>query len=713
MAPIPASPPANDSSAHAARKASPGSGGGGMQIGRLLMGALLLTVAAAASGVLTLQQISRVSVPGCGPGSACGQLAASVWGKVPFVDWPVSFLGLAYFLSLLVAWIAVRGREGAAMRWVIRAGALASVVFVGVMVNKGLICPYCLGAHIANLLFVAMVELTGRGMPRALRISTPVGQGLSAAAIMFFGGTLAIAVTNQQVAKVAAKKQEAEFAATTRALLEAQQAAAARQQTAEKPPVQPGPEVVPVATTPEVRPEVAPTPVAVQQPVTPPPVAPVTPPPVTPAVTPQPAQAAAGAMVNPGTSFTGRARWGPEKAAVRIVMFTGYQCTDCKAMDGQVKQVLARWPGQVSFSPKHFPMSNMCNPHMPTNMHANACWAARAAETAGILGGFEGFLRMHNWLYEQGGSFTDQTFPPALQQLGFEPNGFQAMMMSPETERRVKSDIEEGMRYGLGQTPMVFINGVELKGWNAPNSLVRAVEILMATNPSPQGPEFDRPPNAGDKAVTDWREFTAQAWPSRTQPWAMGPATAPVKIQVFGDFQEPNTGDVDRIIREAMIGRDDIRYEFRYYPADQSCNPALPRNIYPLGCRAARAAEAAGQLGGPDVYWRMHEWLFFSQKQFSDENLRKFATSLGLNADALMTTMNTPQVNQAIQGDISIAQRLGMPSIPRVYINGKLVARWNLANEFVIERIIEEAAVPPPDPRPDPSQLPGLPPLPR
>jgi protein-disulfide isomerase len=166
-----------------------------------------------------------------------------------------------------------------------------------------------------------------------------------------------------------------------------------------------------------------------------------------------------------------------------------------------------------------------------------------------------------------------------------------------------------------------------------------------------------------------------------------------VKIQIFGDLQEPSTAQIDRTVRDAMAGREDIRYEFRYFPADQSCNPHVQRSPYPLGCKAARIAEAAGQLGGPDVYWRMHDWLMSNQQQFTDANLRAFAPTIGLSPDVLLATTESTQVSEAIAGDVSIGQRLHITSIPRVSVNGKLVARWNLTGEFIMARVIEEAAM--------------------
>ena len=48
----------------------------------------------------------------------------------------------------------------------------------------------------------------------------------------------------------------------------------------------------------------------------------------------------------------------------------------------------------ASLAIRHFPMCKACNPHA-LDLHPNACWAARAAEAASIVGGDAAFWRMH------------------------------------------------------------------------------------------------------------------------------------------------------------------------------------------------------------------------------------------------------------------------------------------------------------------------------
>jgi protein-disulfide isomerase len=654
------------------------------------LGIAALGVAIFASGALALEHVWGVSLPGCGAGSACARLAASFWGKVPGTDWPVSFAGLAYFAAMLAAWVGSRGVPQAWMRLVAMAGALASAGFIGIMLGMeakvfrpgaapesgSSICPYCLTAHLANFVFLALLGLSPRaesGLVRAMR--APVA---AIAALVIVSGVLAVVETQAQQSAQAKFKRDAN---------------ASTQQIIQKAPSN-APPTGATATGPTAA---------------------VTPDSKNPPTAPTPASPSAGASapLPPPGVFTGRYRFGPEKAAIRIVMFTDYQCPDCKLIEAQVEQVLAQYPSDLSVSIRHFPFCVDCNDQIQNaNFHPNACWAARAAEAAGMIGGTPAFKKMHEWLFNRGGGFTAEELDQGLAQLGFDRNMFLPLMTGPETLARVKADIDEAVSYGLRTTPFIFINGVELKGWRAANALVNAVNGLAASKPQALGPEADRPIKARDAFVEEWLQQPAMAWPDRKKPYTQIPLQnprPPVRVTVFGDLLEPNCADADRIIRNTVVGDMQVAYEFRYFPFDRNCNTSLPRQIIENGCLAAKAAEAAGQLGGADAYWTMHAWIIDNQKTFSLETAKAQAVKQGLSGDAFVTMANSPEVAAIIAEDISIGTRMSVQEIPRIHVNGKHVPRWKTPNGFVLERIIDKAHKPIEEPVKATPQIPQIP----
>ncbi|MHC4709714.1 MAG: vitamin K epoxide reductase family protein, partial [Planctomycetota bacterium] len=136
-------------------------------------GLICLLLAVAASLVLVGKHLDVLQAPGCGDGSPCDQAAASVWGKVPLVGWPVSFVGLAYFSALVPPWIAIRraGLVPALFRNLVRLGVAFSAMFMVVMIVGGYACPYCIAIHLGNFGFLGMLELApiaGAGTRQAL-----------------------------------------------------------------------------------------------------------------------------------------------------------------------------------------------------------------------------------------------------------------------------------------------------------------------------------------------------------------------------------------------------------------------------------------------------------------------------------------------------------------------------------------------------------------
>ncbi len=592
---------------------------------RVTVGAVLLLIAAGASLLLAIQSLGSVPLPGCGLESACGRAVNSVWGKVPGLGWPTSYVGVAYFLGLLAAWFARSGLVPAALRWVVRLGAVASIVLVGAMVQGGYLCPYCFAVHVANFTFAALLEIGGRRVTEDAAPQPNPGLSLGVFAGGFVVASAVLAFAHFRHEGAIRASDERDLDASTKQIVDG-----AKAPDGEAPP--------------------------------------------------------------PGPPFTGRYRLGPEEAPIRIVIISDYQCPDCRQIEQQARQVLAN-RDDVSFSAKHFPFCMDCNRLVDAsrNLHPNACWAARAAETAGMIGGNDAFWKMHHWLFDRGGSFTDAEIPSGLVELGFDPAPFLSRMQSDEPLRLVLEDIEEAIGLGLRQTPMIFINGVELLGWRAPDALIKAVDQVAATNPPARTAAWDRPPNALEKHIRDWRESRVVSMPPDTSAWTLGDANAPGQVVIWGDYQEPYTAELDRRVRAVIGNAPGVHYAFRHYPIDQSCNGAASRTMHPNACRAAQAAEAAGRLGGADVYWRMHEWLFANIPTFSDATLRAAAAGMGLDPDALFIEMESPEVAAAINEDATAAKRLGLTGLPFFWVNGKKVPFWNLEGEPLPERIVEEA----------------------
>lgn len=386
-------------------------------------------------------------------------------------------------------------------------------------------------------------------------------------------------------------------------------------------------------------------------------------------------------------AFTGRHRRGAENARARVVVFTDYQCDDCHNFEAELERVIKATP-DASLSIRHFPMCTACNPHA-LDLHPNACWAARAAEAASIVGGDAAFWRMHTWLFARKGGFTDAELAAGLAELGFDRLAFATAMHSDETLKRVREDIELGMRYGLESTPMIFVNGVELRGYSAPNALERA---LAAVREGPASTAADQPPPARERFLAEWRTAPRVTMPYDSRPHVLGKSDAPVSVVVFGDYQEAYTCEVDILLRSIALANPRVSYSFRCFPANKACNNKIDRDINPLACMAAFAAEAAGDLQGEDGFWSLHDWIMTHREMFNDSTVTTAAEELGMMRDEFWKAIGKPEIQFWTGDDVRAASELGLTQIPLIFVDGRRVGRWKSGDENLLPAMIREAS---------------------
>ena len=91
-------------------------------------------------------------------------------------------------------------------------------------------------------------------------------------------------------------------------------------------------------------------------------------------------------------------------------------------------------------------------------------------------------------------------------------------------------------------------------------------------------------------------------------------------ILEYGDYECPYSRQayrsIERVESELAGG---LRFAFRHFPLT---------DIHPHALAASRASEAAALQGR---FWEMHELLFHCQKALENEDLRRYASELGLH----------------------------------------------------------------------------------
>lgn len=163
--------------------------------------------------------------------------------------------------------------------------------------------------------------------------------------------------------------------------------------------------------------------------------------------------------------------------------------------------------------------------------------------------------------------------------------------------------------------------------------------------------------------------------PGADPPHALGPETAPVTLEEFGDFQCPPCGMLHPVLKtmEREFGPK-LRVIFREFPL-------VPAHAHALS--AARAAEAAGLQG---KFWEMHDLIYENQSAWKDlfdvrEVFEGYATQIGLDLNRYRRDLRSQIVEQRIFLDGKRAHSLGVQGTPTVFLNGREVPFEQLAPE--------------------------------
>nr|WP_255527212.1 DsbA family protein [Oculatella sp. LEGE 06141] len=151
-----------------------------------------------------------------------------------------------------------------------------------------------------------------------------------------------------------------------------------------------------------------------------------------------------------------------------------------------------------------------------------------------------------------------------------------------------------------------------------------------------------------------------------------GVLSARVVLVMYGDYQDPRSADVYKLIagikRElsASFGEDYLCLIFRHFPQVQ---------IHPHAQRAAEAAEAAAAQG---QFWLMHDTLFAHQQQLENGYLVEYANDLGLNIPQFLKDLSKQVHIDRINEDIESGIQSGVTTAPALFINGiRYIGHWN------------------------------------
>ncbi len=356
--------------------------------------------------------------------------------------------------------------------------------------------------------------------------------------------------------------------------------------------------------------------------------------------------------------------WGNRNAPVTIVEFGDFQCPYCKKVDVTLAAL------KTQYGPETLRMVWKNN---PLEFHKAARPAAIAAMAAFDLGGNEAFWSFHDHAFAGQEALTDESFASWALAAHVDMVKWRAAVATGAGAFKIDTDMALGKAAGVKGTPAFFVNGVQVAGAQAITKFTEVIDaqavaarsaIAAGTRPEDVYVQLSlenkaKNPPVKDDASGPKDETTVWRLPVSGSP-SRGPATAPVTIVEFGDFQCPFCLREEKVLADA---RERFGLKLRF---------VWKNNPLAFHTHAAPAAELALQAfteQGDAGFWQVHDLLYENPTHLEDADLIGFGKRLRLRGAAVAIAGKKHEAQ--IQIDQRLAASLDAKGTPTFFINGR------------------------------------------
>jgi protein-disulfide isomerase len=164
----------------------------------------------------------------------------------------------------------------------------------------------------------------------------------------------------------------------------------------------------------------------------------------------------------------------------------------------------------------------------------------------------------------------------------------------------------------------------------------------------------------------------ASAWPADR---VLGPARAPVTVEVFCDFLCPNCADSrDALRRLVKAHPGQVRFVLRAFPV--------------VHAESGRVAEAAACAGDQGRYWEMEDYLYTRQRILTEALVRREARRLDMDGARFDQCLASRAHAVQWQRDQARGRTLGVSATPTFVLGGRVYQGFN---ESALEQAIRDA----------------------
>jgi protein-disulfide isomerase len=188
----------------------------------------------------------------------------------------------------------------------------------------------------------------------------------------------------------------------------------------------------------------------------------------------------------------------------------------------------------------------------------------------------------------------------------------------------------------------------------------------------------------------------------------MGNKNAKVTVVMYEDFQCPFCGAISGLEPNSDLVKALKQRDASWAPILPGLKPYIDngqvlfvyRDYAFLGPESIRSAEAARCAGEEGKFWEYHDYLFGHQKgenegNFSDDKLKSFAQTLGLNTASFNNCLDTGKYAEAVASSKSEGDGAGVTGTPKGFIlnNGKIAGTIEGAESFTAVKPRIDAAL--------------------
>ena len=314
----------------------------------------------------------------------------------------------------------------------------------------------------------------------------------------------------------------------------------------------------------------------------------------------------------------------PAAEVVEIVLYSDFQCPYCAQFSRPFRELHTTGVEGIKTA--------VTFRHFPLVIHSKAMLAHQAAAAAAEQGKF---WEMHDLLFASQQRAQRDDLVGYAQTLGLDLDRFRRDLDSDRIRQIVDADRAAGQSAHINATPTLDVNGRQYVG---NRSFDQLKEIVRG----------------------EQRRARVLAEISDTS-MSLGPATAPVTLEVFADLQSPLSRPAIDLLND-LVKRypSAVRLQFRNFPLA----------FHPQAALAHEAAVTAAKAGR---FWEFITYLLDHPESLREPELVALAGRLGLDQASFAETLHEHRYAARVEADLQAGARKGIRGSPAILVNGRRI----------------------------------------